>query len=77
MTEELISVAARRRGVELDAYKVVPEMVAYSRSISNYVGRVSDWSFRNGWFVQSAEELGIDMPCHSSWQAQYEQLSTE
>ena len=71
MTAELIEVAAKSRGVVLDLHPVVENMMAYSRSIADYVGRVSDWEFRNGWFVQAAEEMGLQMPCHAQWNEQY------
>jgi len=67
MTAELIAVASASRGVTLDHDRVVRSMVAYSQSIAGYVGRVSDWEFRNGWFVQAAEKAGVPTPVHSEW----------
>ena len=70
MTEELLHVAAVGRGVHLDVYAVLRGMLDYSATIPDYVGRVSDWEFRNGWFVRAASSLGLSMPTHERWASQ-------
>jgi hypothetical protein len=69
LTTELLSVASANLGVTLAVDSVVDGMVAYSQSIPNYTGRISDWDFRNGWFVEAAKESGVDMPIHTEWAA--------
>ena len=69
MTKEFIEVARESRGIRLQLEQVLPAMVKYSHSISDYVGRVSDWPFRNGWFVQAGNTAGVPMPIHDAWVA--------
>lgn len=70
MTAELLHVAAVARGVHLDVDTVLQGMLDYSATIAEYVGRVSDWEFRNGWFVRAASTHGLSMPTHEQWASQ-------
>ena len=62
MTEELLHVTLCWSGVHLDVDAVLRGMLDYSATIPDYVGRVSDWEFRNGWFVRAASSLGSQCP---------------
>jgi ketopantoate reductase len=62
---ELLAVGERLLGVELELDPLVERLSAYSRSIADFRGAVREWRWRNGAFVDAAEQLGMTMPMHA------------
>jgi ketopantoate reductase len=66
LVAELHRVGEAAMQVSVDFEALYERLCAYSLSISDYRGAVKEWPWRNGWFVQRAESLGIDTPRHLS-----------
>jgi len=61
---EFVNVSNAALGSKLDRETVSREACAYSLSIPNYTGALKQHPWRNGWFIDSAIQLGIDTPVH-------------
>lgn len=46
---------------------LVPQVLAYSRSVPHYRTAVKEWPWRTGWLLQAAARAGIDLPQHRAW----------
>ncbi|MEM6292424.1 MAG: hypothetical protein AAGA54_14210 [Myxococcota bacterium] len=62
LVEELLHVGMPGFGLQLDAEAraaMLERLCAYSSSIPTYKGAVKEWPWRNGWFVDVAQEPGL------------------
>ena len=64
LISELCMVATEGIGCQLDSAQVSTDLCAYSLRIADYRGALKQWEWRNGWFVDSAETLGLSTPIH-------------
>lgn len=63
LTRELLSVCEQRLGFalsEADTWNLLQRLSDYSMSIAAYQGAVKEWSWRNGWLV----DTGLPQPLH-------------
>ena len=67
VTDELVSVCNAGIQTTLRTNETVEGLVAYSMSIPNYQGALKQWRWRNGWFAESAQRLGIETPTHDKF----------
>jgi ketopantoate reductase len=65
LVAELVAVGAPALGVRLELEPLVERLAAYSRSIADYRGAVKEWRWRNGWFVELAQQRGVELPVHA------------
>ena len=68
MVAEMVRVGAPAVGLEaskIDAVAMAARCCDYSRSIPSYRGAVKEWTWRNGWFVETSAREGIEMSVHA------------
>lgn len=65
LVAELLAIGAPALGISLALDPLVERLAAYSRSIPTYRGAVKEWRWRNGWFVELADQRDMALPVHS------------
>jgi hypothetical protein len=64
LAHELVAVGRCSLGVDVPAEYLAGKLVNYSRSVPAWRASVKEWQWRDGWFQQTAQRYGIEMPVH-------------
>ena len=65
LVAELAAVGRAALGVQVGDAELIERLGAYARSIPRVRAAVREWRWRNGWFVRTAERLGLTLPLHA------------
>ena len=66
ITDEFLGVGQRALGVRTDGLSLLERLCVYSLSIEGFRGSLREWRWRNGWFVEAAQQFGLAMPVHDA-----------
>ena len=65
LVAELMLVSAKEFPVSVSSKEMAGRLCTYSLSIHSYRASVKEWSWRNGYFVDTAARMGIRTPLHA------------
>lgn len=66
LVHELAPVCAAGLGFPLSATVSTQRLLDYSRAIGSWRASVKEWSWRNGWLIETARRFSLPIPAHDA-----------